>query len=147
LVAHARRLAEAKRFQPCSQRCANWLWYGIQPKNARLGTRRLQRARPTTRITSETPGSACWSPANGPARPEYTLARSRQVPGEDHPDTLASAGNLAICLRALGEVQAARELEEDTLARYRGVWGEDYPDTLASANGLPGDLRAWEQGR
>jgi hypothetical protein len=33
--AHAARLAEALRFQPCSPRCANWLRYGIQPKNAR----------------------------------------------------------------------------------------------------------------
>ena len=35
--AHAARLAEALRFQPCSPRCANWLRYGIQPKNARPG--------------------------------------------------------------------------------------------------------------
>ena len=33
--AHAARLAEALRYQPCSPRCANWLRYGIQPKNAR----------------------------------------------------------------------------------------------------------------
>jgi hypothetical protein len=35
--AHAARLAEALRFQPCSSTCANWLRYGIQPKNARPG--------------------------------------------------------------------------------------------------------------
>jgi hypothetical protein len=35
--AHAARLAEALRYQPCSPRCANWLRYGIQPKNARPG--------------------------------------------------------------------------------------------------------------
>ena len=34
---HAARLAEALRHQPCSPRCANWLRYGIQPKNARPG--------------------------------------------------------------------------------------------------------------
>jgi hypothetical protein len=34
---------------------------------------------------------------------EDTLARSRRVLGEDHPITLASAGNLAADLRALGE--------------------------------------------
>jgi hypothetical protein len=34
---HAGRLAEALRFQPCSPTCANWLRYGIQPKNARPG--------------------------------------------------------------------------------------------------------------
>ena len=35
--AHAARLAEALRLQPCSPRCANWLRYGIQPKNTRPG--------------------------------------------------------------------------------------------------------------
>ena len=35
--AHADRLAEALRFEPCSPRCANWLRYGIQPKGARPG--------------------------------------------------------------------------------------------------------------
>ena len=35
--AHAARLAEALRFEPCSPRCANWLRYGIQPKDARPG--------------------------------------------------------------------------------------------------------------
>ena len=35
--AHAERLAEALRFEPCSPRCANWLRYGIQPKNTRPG--------------------------------------------------------------------------------------------------------------
>ncbi len=31
------RLAEALRYQPCSPTYANWLRYGIQPKNARAG--------------------------------------------------------------------------------------------------------------
>jgi hypothetical protein len=34
---HMDRLAEALRFEPCSPRCANWLRYGIQPKDARPG--------------------------------------------------------------------------------------------------------------
>ena len=34
---HAARLAEALRYQPCSPTCANWLRYGIQPKNTRPG--------------------------------------------------------------------------------------------------------------
>jgi len=33
--AHADRLAEALRYEPCSPTCANWLRFGIQPKNAR----------------------------------------------------------------------------------------------------------------
>jgi len=35
--AHATRLAEALRYEPCSPECANWLRYGIQPKNPRPG--------------------------------------------------------------------------------------------------------------
>ena len=35
--AHVERLADALRYEPCSRRCANWLRYGIQPKNARPG--------------------------------------------------------------------------------------------------------------
>ena len=35
--AHADRLAEALCYEPCSPTCANWLRYGIQPKNARPG--------------------------------------------------------------------------------------------------------------
>ena len=38
-AAHAARLAEALRWEPCSPACANWLRYGIQPKNARTGLR------------------------------------------------------------------------------------------------------------
>ena len=37
--AHADRLAEALRWEPCSPACANWLRYGIQPKSARKGLR------------------------------------------------------------------------------------------------------------
>ena len=38
-AAHAGRLADALRYEPCSPACANWLRYGIQPKNARPGLR------------------------------------------------------------------------------------------------------------
>jgi hypothetical protein len=35
--AHVERLADALRYEPCSPTCANWLRYGIQPKNPRPG--------------------------------------------------------------------------------------------------------------
>jgi hypothetical protein len=35
--AHMERLAEALRYEPCSPTCANWLRYGIQPKNSHPG--------------------------------------------------------------------------------------------------------------
>ncbi|MEV8635596.1 replication initiator [Streptosporangium sp. NPDC051023] len=34
---HAARLVEALRYEPCSPTCANWLRYGIQPKEAKPG--------------------------------------------------------------------------------------------------------------
>jgi hypothetical protein len=34
---HAERLADTLRHEPCSPTCANWLRYGIQPKNAKPG--------------------------------------------------------------------------------------------------------------
>jgi hypothetical protein len=34
---HADRLIEALRYEPCSPTCANWLRYGVQPKNPRAG--------------------------------------------------------------------------------------------------------------
>jgi hypothetical protein len=49
------------------------------------------------------------------------LGRRRRVLGEDHPDTLWSANNLAADLRGLGEYHAARALDEDVLARRRRV--------------------------
>jgi hypothetical protein len=36
-VRHAERLADTLRYEPCSPTCANWLRYGIQPKNAKPG--------------------------------------------------------------------------------------------------------------
>jgi hypothetical protein len=38
-TAHADRLVQALRYEPCSPRCANWLRYGIQPKSPRPGLR------------------------------------------------------------------------------------------------------------
>jgi hypothetical protein len=36
-LAHMQRLADALRYEPCSPTCANWLRYGVQPKNTRAG--------------------------------------------------------------------------------------------------------------
>jgi hypothetical protein len=69
--------------------------------------------------------AATYLHARGEPRPartldEDTLTRRRRVLGEDHPDTLASAHNLARVLSALGEDQQARELEE-WVTRQRGA--------------------------
>jgi hypothetical protein len=62
--------------------------------------------------------------------------------GDDHPDTLTSATNLAGNLWWLGEYQRARALDEDTLTRRRRILGEDHPDTLTSDHNLAADLHA-----
>ena len=36
---HAARLLDALRYEPCSPGCANWLRYGVQPKDAKEGLR------------------------------------------------------------------------------------------------------------
>lgn len=78
------------------------------------------------------------------ARPllEQALRLRRSVLGEDHPDTLSSANNLAINLSWLGQYKQARQLNDDTLTRRRQVLGDDHPRTLASASNLVADLRA-----
>ena len=72
-----------------------------------------------------------------------TLARRRRVQGEDHPDTMFPASNLAADLRALGAHQAAQELDTDTLARRR-VLGEDHPDTQRPAHTLQQTCVRWD---
>ncbi|WP_131803187.1 tetratricopeptide repeat protein, partial [Parafrankia colletiae] len=63
---------------------------------------------------------------------EDTFNRRRRVLGPEHPDTLASAHNLALTLRDVGKYELARELHEDTHARMQEVLGVDHPDTLIS---------------
>ena len=69
----------------------------------------------------------------------------RRILSDDDPTTLLAASNLAVSLRALGQYQAARELDEDTLTRKRRMLGEDHPDTQRSARNLAADLRALDE--
>jgi hypothetical protein len=71
----------------------------------------------------------------------HSLDRTRL--GDDHPDTLGSANNLAQGLRALGEYQQARTLDEDTLTRRRRVLtgAAPQPDEACLA-GSVGGLRS-----
>ncbi|MGH3974401.1 MAG: FxSxx-COOH system tetratricopeptide repeat protein, partial [Pseudonocardiaceae bacterium] len=82
-----------------------------------------------------------------PARPlvERAFELNQRLLGEDHPETLRSAHNLAGDLHALGQFERARQLDEGTLARRRRVLSEDHPETLESANNLAGDLHALGQ--
>jgi tetratricopeptide (TPR) repeat protein len=69
----------------------------------------------------------------------WDLRRSRL--GDEHPETLASARNLAFDLLVLGQYERGRRLGEDTFARSRRVLGDDHPDTLLSASNLAATLR------
>jgi hypothetical protein len=86
---------------------------------------------------------------NQAALPVFTRAYEvrRDRFGDDHPDTLTSASNLALNLTGrtdgrMGEQLRARALDEDTLTRRRRILGEDHPDTLTSASQLAMDLLA-----
>ncbi|MGH4009661.1 MAG: FxSxx-COOH system tetratricopeptide repeat protein [Pseudonocardiaceae bacterium] len=88
----------------------------------------------------------------GPARPlferAWDLRRSRR--GDNHPDTLESANNLANVLRELGHYEQARQLAEETLTHRRQILGDDHPHSLESAAHLAVCLRElgrYEQAR
>jgi DNA-binding SARP family transcriptional activator/tetratricopeptide (TPR) repeat protein len=69
------------------------------------------------------------------AQPLFERARDlhRILLGDDHPDTLESAGSLALNLWELAQYAQAAKLGEDTLARCRQILGDDHPHTLRSA--------------
>ena len=76
---HAGQLADALRYEPCSPTCANWLRYGVQPKNAKPGLRPgYCKGKAHRREYLGTPDAASWSPANGPARHWLTIGRTRK---------------------------------------------------------------------
>ena len=56
--------------------------------------------------------------------------------GPEHPDTLASRNNLAICHGDLGHHEEAARLYKETLGIKERVLGPEHPDTLASRNNL-----------
>jgi tetratricopeptide (TPR) repeat protein len=65
-----------------------------------------------------------------------TVDRYRRTLGQDHPDTLRAASNLAEILHKQGSLQAALDLYQDTLDRYQRTLGEDHPDTRDVAGSL-----------
>jgi hypothetical protein len=58
------------------------------------------------------------------------------VLGEEHPDTLMSAGNLALSLWHQGKYAEAEEMLMAALEAQQRVLGSAHPDTLATANDL-----------
>jgi hypothetical protein len=76
--AHAGRLADALRYEPCSPTCANWLRYGVQPKSPREGTRPGRctgLCRTRDYADSWGPGARGRASAGGGWRHSYRLSR------------------------------------------------------------------------
>jgi hypothetical protein len=135
--AHLERLADALRIKPCSERCANWLLYGIQPAHARAG---LVAGR-------------CKGKAHRPETLGFAGRRilvSRKWSGKtltDHRDDRS-----AYVLRVLGGVTTPdnqHDRAENDVGRY--AWERarpDDPDTPSRAQLLMRALtqrRTWQQ--
>ena len=83
-----------------------------------------------------TPKPATWTRTSWTAR--------RRVLGDDHPSTLISASNLAIDLRELGELQAARDLDQDTLDPHAaGCWATTTPAPWGPPATSPPTCACW----
>lgn len=67
---------------------------------------------------------------------EAVLAGQEELLGEDHPHTLQTRGSLGGDLRALGDYQAALELDLRTYEAWKAGFGEQYPGTLTAAHNL-----------
>ena len=60
----------------------------------------------------------------------------RRVLGQEHPDTLSSASNLAAMLGSQEKYAEAERINLELLGVRRRVLGDEHPDTLTSANNL-----------
>ncbi len=66
----------------------------------------------------------------------------RRVLGDEHPDTLASVGNMGALRRAQGRLVEAEPYYRDALEARRRVLGDEHPDTLVSINNMGVLLKA-----
>ena len=71
---------------------------------------------------------------------ESVLAARTRLLGAEHPDTLATAHNLAGTLHAQGDYAEARARYEAVLAARTRLLGAEHPDTLHAAHNLAGTL-------
>jgi hypothetical protein len=78
------------------------------------------------------------------ARQLVGARRSREL-GEEHPDTLRSANNLARSLSNQGKYAEAERIHREVLGARRRVLGEEHPDTLKSACNLASSLSGQEK--
>ena len=67
---------------------------------------------------------------------EPVLAERERTLGPEHPDTLASRGNLANAYQAAGRVQDAIAILEPLLADLEQMLGAEHPNTLSTRGNL-----------
>ena len=64
------------------------------------------------------------------------MAATRRVMGGERSNMLVAMNNLAWTMRAQGELDGARAMQEQVLAVLRRVLGEEHLNTLVSMNNL-----------
>ena len=112
---------------------------------------RRPRADPRRRAPRHARAAAATSPT--PTRPagrtddaiailEPLLADLERILGAEHPDTLASRGNLANAYQAAGRTDDAIAILEPLLADLERILGAEHPDTLASRGNLANAYQA-----
>ncbi len=67
---------------------------------------------------------------------ERSVALRQTNLGPEHPDTLASMNNLAVCYQDAGKLDQALPLLEETLKLTKAKLGPHHPDTFGSMNNL-----------
>jgi tetratricopeptide (TPR) repeat protein len=72
-------------------------------------------------------------------RREYDI---RNLNGHEHRDTLTTMNEIAVTLRAQGDLEGARKINEQVLEISRRTLGEEHPVTLNTMNNLAEQLRA-----
>ncbi|MFD9061845.1 tetratricopeptide repeat protein [Kitasatospora purpeofusca] len=72
---------------------------------------------------------------------QHLTADAERILGHDHPDTLASRGNLASAYWQAGRTGEAIVLLERVVADCERLLGEDHPDTLNARNNLASSYR------
>jgi tetratricopeptide (TPR) repeat protein len=73
------------------------------------------------------------------------MERSKEILGEEHPDTLKMMGNLATTYSKQGKLEAAELLELQVLEKTKRNVGEGHPSTLANMANLAGIY--WDRGK
>jgi tetratricopeptide (TPR) repeat protein len=94
------------------------------------------------KVTAALAGTSAGAPGLGRVLAEEALEGYRRTLGEDHPFTSACAIDLAVIMRAVGDVQGALDLDRNALAALRegGRLGHDHFYALCGATGMATDL-------